>query len=88
MYCEIFVWVIFRVIQLIPKTPMMGFVMGSHHGPLAVIVQSPPRQWRGVPPGRFVSDPSAAAIVMSPPPPAFVVTVSITTAIRHCRHRF
>ena len=35
MYCEIFVPVIFRVIQLIPKTPMMGFVMGSHHGPLA-----------------------------------------------------
>jgi len=35
MYCEIFVRVIFRVIQLIPKTLMMGFVMGSHHGPLA-----------------------------------------------------
>ena len=32
MYCEIFVRVIFRVIQLIPKTPMMGFVIGSHHG--------------------------------------------------------
>ena len=32
MYCEIFVQVIFRVIQLIPKTPMMGFVMGSRHG--------------------------------------------------------
>jgi len=35
MYCEIFVRVIFWVIQLIPKTPMMGFVMGSHHEPLA-----------------------------------------------------
>ncbi len=35
MYCEILVRVIFRVIQLIPKTPMMRFVMGSHHGPLA-----------------------------------------------------
>jgi hypothetical protein len=32
MYCEIFVRVILRVIQLIPKTPMMGFVMGSWHG--------------------------------------------------------
>ena len=32
MYCEIFVRVIFRVIQLIPKTPMMGFVIGSHDG--------------------------------------------------------
>ncbi len=32
MYCEIFVGVIFGVIQLIPKTPMMGFVIGSHHG--------------------------------------------------------
>jgi hypothetical protein len=88
MYCEIFVRVIFRVIQLIPKTPMMGFVMGSRHGPLAAIMQSPPRQRRGVPPSRFVSDPSAAAVVVSPPPPAFVVTVSVTTAIHHCRHRF
>ena len=32
MYCEIFVWVIFRVIQLILKPPMMGFVIGSHRG--------------------------------------------------------
>ncbi len=32
MYCEIFVRVIFRVIQLIPKTLTMGFVNGSHHG--------------------------------------------------------
>jgi len=55
---------------------------------LTVIVQSPPRQRRGIPPGRFVSDPSAAVIVVSPPLPAFVVTVSVTTAIRHCRHHF
>jgi hypothetical protein len=32
MHCEIFVQVILRVIQLIPKTPMMGFAMGSWHG--------------------------------------------------------
>ena len=35
MYCEKFVQVIFGVIQLIPKTLMKGFVMGSHHGLLA-----------------------------------------------------
>ncbi len=94
MYCEIFVRVIFRVIQLIPKTPMMGFVMGSHHGPLAARwccrrrSHSHAKTTARRPPGRFVSDPSAAAVVVSPPPPAFVVTVSVTTAIRHCRHRF
>ena len=32
MYCEICIRVILRVIQLIPKTPMMAFVMGSWHG--------------------------------------------------------
>jgi hypothetical protein len=57
-------------------------------GVVAAAVTVTPRQRRGVPPGRFVSDPSAAAVVVSPPPPAFVVTVSVTTAIRHCRHRF
>ena len=36
MYCEIFVRVIFRVIQLIPKTGHPWDVMGSHHGPLVV----------------------------------------------------
>jgi hypothetical protein len=35
MYCEILVRVIFRVIQLIPKTGHPWDVMGLHHGQLA-----------------------------------------------------
>jgi len=45
------------------------------------IMEPPPRQRWGIPPGRFVSDPSAAAIVVLPPPPAIVVTVSVATTI-------
>ena len=56
-------------------------------GVVAAAVTVTPRQRRGVPPGRFVSDPSAAAVVVSPPPPAFVVTVSLTNVVSACRCR-